>query len=329
MHQRLSAPVRVKILGFPGVGKSTLLNFLAGQEILSSDVPWKSLELCWGKITRTTATLADGSVHTYDGLALAKITDRAQVSVRIEIDLPVLRKLSLKEITVSPDATEIGRVGERSDIALWCSQEFNHDEQRLWADVSDALKDHSFFVLTKADVLSANGTLHSRIESLQNTVADEFYSLIPIATQQALTAVCSDDGTDDVALAESGGKALITALLHQVQLGRQSDLDSAQLFLQRYGAGTNNANAAMKDPVPGTMLNLQAEIVESKETEPKDPQTIPVNEISQRAIDIIRAQADDLHQEDKFDELLGASNILDECVNTANQLVEIFESVSS
>ncbi|MGR3291699.1 MAG: hypothetical protein ACU0C9_10970, partial [Paracoccaceae bacterium] len=105
--------------------------------------------------------------------------------------------------------------------------------------------------------------------------------------------------------------------------------DSAQLFLQRYGAGTNNTNAAIKDPVPGTMLNLQAEIVESEETEPKDPQTIPVSEFSQRAIDIIRAEADDLHQEDKFGELPGASDILDECVNTANQLVEIFESGSS
>ena len=137
---------------------------------------------------------------------------------------------------------------ERADIVLWCSQEFTPAEQWLWSALPERLKDHGYLVLTKADRLVREGTLSDRIADLEDIVAEEFHSLVPIATLQGLAALFADGGADNEALAASGATALKDALLRHVEQGRRADLDAALMFLSRFGGELPTAPAPAQPP---------------------------------------------------------------------------------
>lgn len=123
---------------------------------------------------------------------------------------------------------------EGADILLWCTQHFDDQEQALWRLVPEARRDHAFLVLTKADALYRDGLLSDRFAALQETAAEEFLGLFPVATLQALGALGSGGAPDMALLTSSGGAALITAIGGHVARGRRADVDNALMFLRRY-----------------------------------------------------------------------------------------------
>jgi hypothetical protein len=227
----------------------------------------------------------------------------------------------------NPDdqAAAIGWATRRADILLWCSQGFSAAEQKLWALVPDALKDRSFFVLNKADNLSAEGVLSDRITALQNIVADEFHSLFPVATLQALAAVDPKGSPDETLLNASGGKALTKAIARQVDLGRRADIDSVLMFLNRFDA------APAKNPTP---KNVSRPVIPQPpvktETPPTDiPETVATHEtpgphdLDTAALIYLNDRTAGMAQ--NFD----PTDILDQCCETANHLVDMYADADS
>jgi len=225
MLARLQSPVRLVIIGPSGSGKSAMLNFLARQEIVPAGVDWPSVALSWGETMHTSIAQQDEQA------------DEEPALLNVTAPLPFLKTVSVLEVASgdTPDLTpdRVAWAVKRADILLWCSQEFNDVQRDLWATVPEGLKDHSFFVLTKADLLSEKDELATRIEQLQDVVAEEFHSMVPIATLQAISATGPDGKVDTAVLAASGGKALMAAITHHVDLGRQSERDNVQLFLKQ------------------------------------------------------------------------------------------------
>jgi hypothetical protein len=189
-----------------------------------------------------------------------------------------------------------------ADIVLWCTDAFGSEEASLWAAASDALKDHSFLVLTKADVLAEQGLLAERINALQDVVAEEFHSLLPTTTAQVLQHQSQNTATTDAQFAASGLKALVEPVHGIVSAGQRADLDSALLFLERQGL---TDMPAMPSPAAASG--------------PAIIDAIPFR----AARDTIMARAYDL-AELGFDEAEGdMSEVLELCGTISEELVEV------
>ena len=321
---RLQSPVSCIILGPQNSGKSKLLNLLAGMAIVPDSARFPILELAWAETSRTTFTKHDGTTVVLDGVVLDAPSVEAVTSVKIEADLPVLKRLGLIEVGLSGSATEQSATVDwaigQADMVLWCTQEFSPQEQELWARVPDALKDHGFLVLTKADVLMAQGILTQRLQSVQDVAADEFHSVFPIATLQAIDAKDKDATAGASALAASGGKALIAAVLRQVEQGRGADMDGILVFLARHGpkAPRKPKVAGATPPVHGA--NETTASAPDNDVAANAPSTA---ELASAALDYLKGRASGLGKISPDPSALNPKDVLNHCGETANGLADI------
>lgn len=252
--ERMTSPVRVVVTGHPGSGKSQLLNLLAGERVIPDGSRLPSVELTHGPERKLTVQFADGTRQERPWGDLGAL-DRDDVTLaHLEAPLPILRTLSLTEVVTGGTAEDerdgVLWAADRADIVLWCSQEFTPAEQWLWSALPERLKDHGFLILTKADALIRTGELASRIAALEDIVAEEFHSLVPVATLQGLNALLADGGPDADALAASGADALSNMLLRHVEQGRRADLDAALMFLSRFGVDQHLRPGPAERPAP-------------------------------------------------------------------------------
>ena len=233
---RLSSPVRVTLMGLHGAGKSELFNLFAGERVLPKDAGLATTELAWGDTPQVILTGADGAKSQMDEVDPESITALNPAFISIRRPLPILRRIRLLEpVARKPEKMKpaMDWALRRTDIALWCTQQFGPEERQLWSGVPDALKDHAFLVLTKADVLSATGELTARISGLAEVVAEEFHSMFAVATLQALKSFGSGGEVNEHLFAASGGAALRAEVLKHADRGRRADFDNAEVFLVR------------------------------------------------------------------------------------------------
>jgi hypothetical protein len=238
--ERLGRPLRIVIFGLPGSGKSEVLNLLAGRRLIENDVQLPTLQLEWGDEPSTICTLSDGSELTFKGADLEAAAEKSPVFVTLKTDLPALKKVSLLEVVAGKDPAEqkraINWAVKRSDIALWCSDNFSPAEQALWAEVPDGLKDHGFLLLTKSDLRANDIETAAHQKLVRNTSDNEFHDTISLSAFQALEAQLDISGIDMPAFRASGAMGLIAAVKKQVEGGRRGDLDFAELTIAQYCA---------------------------------------------------------------------------------------------
>ena len=301
---RLSQPVRVSILGNPQSGKSELINMFVGHRLIPKDAQLPTTEFVWGASETMTVTAADGSVKRFNTIDLETLSGGTAAFLKLEFPVDILKRINLLEVVTNGAHEEIESAIDwavrRTDIALWCSQAFDPDEQKVWARVPDSLKDHAFLVLTKADVLSAEKLLSKRVSQLESVVAEEFHSLFAVATLQAVRA-SSGETVDEAMFHASGGGALTSEILRHAERGRRADFDSAHMFLARYhvkGApasqspseATNEAAAhvvakapaaASVAPGPADQIapiprNIPSEVVDSVPQSVSEPEAVTI-----------------------------------------------------
>lgn len=234
---RLQTPVRLALMGMPGAGKSSLLNLLVGTDVIPSGLRLPTLQLSYGDREKAVCTLPNGSKRTFDAVDMREISALSPVLVELEMPLPALTKISVLEVVAPNDPEAVHRAcqwaSKRCDIALWCTRAFNDDEQRIWFQMPDLIKDHAFLMVTKADIPAASGLLDATLAAVRAVARDEFSEIIPIATLNAIAARQPDGSIDKEKLRASGGLALISAVLKQVEQGRQSAVDLAEVLLRQ------------------------------------------------------------------------------------------------
>ncbi|WP_461308665.1 hypothetical protein, partial [Albidovulum sp.] len=245
---RLTQPVRVSVFGLPGAGKSAIVNLLLGQRVLAAEARLPTLQITHGPQSCAEVTLADGSTRHLEGFDGAALAALGPIFVAARMDLPALSRISVLEVVAPADARSFARAlawaAPRTDIAIWCTQDFDATEQALWTAAPDQLKDHAYLLLTRADVLAAGGRLDPMLADLRERCVGEFSRVLAVATEEAIAARRPDGGIDRERLERSGGKALIAAILRDIELGRQAALDRALLMVQRYAPEAANAAAA-------------------------------------------------------------------------------------
>jgi hypothetical protein len=247
---RIRKPVRLGLLGQPQTGKSLLLNLLVGTDVVPTDLRLPTLELTYGAAPCIICTLADGTKTTVNGDDLRRVAALAPVFVEMQLPLPALEKISLLEVVAPDDATALHRASQwaakRTDVVLWCSQSFDAQDQHIWAQMPDLIKDHGFLMITKADILHTQGQLDRVLARAAAVARDDFNQILAIATPDAIAARGADGSVDKDKMRDSGGMALITAVLKQVASGKQSAMDAADMLLARYPAA---AAAPVATPV--------------------------------------------------------------------------------
>lgn len=260
----MTKPVRLTVFGLPGSGKSTLVNLLLGKEIFSQTGRLPTTQITWGEGAQATCTMGDGSKKQFAHFNTSEIAPLAPIFVQAELPLQALGKISLLKVVADGGPAELTRAlawaSSRTDVTLWCSQSFGGTEQQIWDTAPDEMKDHAFLLLTKADLLAADGTLNPTLAEIREQSADQFKDILPIATRDAIAARGPDGAVDKDRMTASGGRALIAAILHEVDLGRQAARDQAELLLHRYLSAPTapaeplNNVAPLRQPEPATPI---------------------------------------------------------------------------
>lgn len=236
--ERLQKPVRLAILGMPESGKSRLLNLLVGADVIPQGVHLPTMQLVYGDSEKSVCTLADGSKEVFNAVDADMIAGLSPVFVEMQMPLPALNKISVLEVVAPNDTNAVHRASQwaskRTDVALWCTRGFTEPEQRIWATMPDLIKDHAFCMVTHADFLKAQGLYEAAVGAISAAAGDEFNAVLAIATNQALSARRADGTVDKDVMRESGGSALISAVLKQVDRGRQSAVDQGDILLHQH-----------------------------------------------------------------------------------------------
>lgn len=347
--RRLGSPVRVSVLGLPGSGKSELINMFVGRRLIPKDAQLPTTEIIYGDTPRMTVTGADGKTLTEASVDLAKISGKNAAFLKIELTAPILKRISLLEVVTDGTAVELSSAIDwsvrRTDIALWCSQVFEEDEQIVWRRVPDSLKDHAFLVLTKADELSAEKSLSKRVASLETVVAEEFHSLFAVATLQAIKAHRGDGAVDEAMYHASGGGALTAEILRHAERGRRADFDGAHMFLARYKIKPRPVSAAPRvqaptakaaaEPTPGPVSeSAPAAVVEAPAPKPATPAVDPVEPVENvtllsDAVRFLKRRGETLSETAAS---LGEGNtkgLVDQCMNAVEYLTDLFSQDDS
>ena len=273
---RINKPVRVGLMGLPGSGKSTLVNLLVGTVAVPPNTRFPTLELTFGETESATITLPDGTRQELDKANGKEIASMSPAFVEMRLPLAALGKISVLEVVTPEDTAALQRASQwaagRIDVALWCTQAYNEVEQAIWAQMPDILKDHAFLMLTKADFLIGNDMLDKTMDRIRGVADDEFSQILPIATKQAIAARRPNGTVDKELMRSSGGTALISAVLKQVDMGRQTAVDMADILLHQH-AETLAAPPEEKQPKPKVAVAVPG--VAREEEDEEILQTLP------------------------------------------------------
>ena len=282
---RLQKPIRLGILGRPGAGKSAMVNLLVGREVLPDDVDLPTTQVTYHPKASAVCTLSDGSKKELKTANAYDIAELKPLFVELYMPLPALKKISVLEVVTPNNPNAIHKASQwaakRCELAIWCTEAFDSSEQAIWAQMPDVLKDHAFLMLTKADQLKAKGTLQQILEATRALVGHEFSEIMPIATLDALAARRLDGSVDKERMRGSGGSALISAVLKQVEQGRQSDVDMADVLLHQHADLTSGPPVVQEDDA--NVLNAVIGATSKPNEAESEPETTPepVEEVAQ------------------------------------------------
>lgn len=235
--KRMQTVTRVTLLGRPGSGKSEVLNLLAGARIVPPALTLCTLHLVYGEAERTTVTLRDGSNLTMDGaLDLGRVAAMQPVFLKVEAPLPALAKISILEVVTSVDRMEqiraVNWASKQTDIAIWCTEDYDPTEQALWDNMPDAIKDHAILLRTRMDLMGTDRD--ARLRELTRDAGVDFAHVLPISATEAQAAKPDGGAVDKPRLKASGAMTLISTILRKIEQGRQHAVDQAAILLHTH-----------------------------------------------------------------------------------------------
>lgn len=250
MQERLRTGVRVVLVGPKGAGKSDLCSLLLG-----ADLPDPPAHVIARQFVRGEDFGTPETVKTAAGAVWRMALPRA-----------LLNHMQILDMSGSPDpVVQAARlrwaVGE-ADMVLWCGSGFDAGDAAFWAKVPEPLKDHSFLVLTGADLLAEAGVLKARIATLQEIAAEEFHSLFATTAKAGRESLRQHGILPEAQAQASGVRALLDVICKLAAQGRQADLDGALLFLQRHGIEAGVQAQARMSAIPVARIEPYAKALE-------------------------------------------------------------------
>ena len=275
---RLDTPIRVSLMGLPGSGKSSVMTLLLGRQLIPEGIKMPTTEVHGAEVTQAHLTLPDGSTKTLPGVDAAEIASYDPIFVKIELPLPALNKISVMELVTTDDRIEMIRgmkwAAKRTDIAIWATQSYAGPEHVLWREMPDTVKDHAILIRTKADQLGGMAEREDAADDLSRMAGEHFAQVMPLATLEAVSARKSDGTVNKDLLRSSGGVGLISTIMRQIDLGRQSTIDQAAILLHKNGLTDILDEGAEETPAPEPESAAKPDVPAApEEAAPAEPET--------------------------------------------------------
>ncbi|MEM9796424.1 MAG: dynamin family protein [Pseudomonadota bacterium] len=204
------------LLGEFSAGKSTLLNYLLGEELLPTQVTATELPPIWishGTAQRHRMLGRDG-ILTPTGSDLLEAGGAGDaLLVHVTHPAPILRRTDIIDTPGISDPrlarNALDFLMPFLDFAIWCSpagQAWRQTEKAMWTSVPKTLRKHSLLTLTRVDKLR-NDRDRERVLTRARSETDGLFSkVLPLDTPAALAA------TDDATAEASGAAAFQDAL---------------------------------------------------------------------------------------------------------------------
>ncbi len=337
MLRRIESPVRLGLMGLPGSGKSALMNLLLGENILPEGARLPTLSLTHGETAQAICTMNDGTKQIVDGDDFAALSELGAAFIEARLPVPALAKLSMLELVAGSKPVDQQRAvqwaSKRVDVALWCTTTaFGEAEQDIWDYMSEAVQDHSFLLLTKADDPTASKDVAARMAEATSNGQDFFKQILPVGTKTALAARKSDGSVDKDAMRGAGAIALISAILREVEAGRQGALDQAEVFLRQIDFTSTAVDiaepSASAQPVVKTEVSATQEAPEVVEPPVAETQTADVISLTEHSKHVVAQAVEQLTAEGEVMlQSFSEGNLTDEavietCVDTVSWLAD-------
>ncbi len=297
---RLNAPVRIVLAGFPSSGKARLVNSLAGEAVLPEAAHLPTVSLSWGDRPASTLTMPDGLKLDFEGpIGGPEAAQAAFAQVRRPIE--ILRRINILNIVADANAAEqlaaLRWAQPRTDIALWCTNGLEKLERSIWSNAPEEIKDHAYLVVNTNEP-----------SDLPNAEDEDFRAVFPIGSEGR------------------GADALIAEILKLADLGRQADIDAAQLFLNRYYSAPTAAQAQPATPALAEAASdfAPAPATAAHAAMPEGPDAVSpaLRTVCETGFNLLRNTGRTLLSEQDID----ASAVLEGCTETVTKLTDLIAS---
>ncbi|MEL7150855.1 MAG: hypothetical protein AAGK71_08985 [Pseudomonadota bacterium] len=239
--RRLAQPLRLTVFGTDPRHAISLINLMIGQPVVSPSIPRARIQFVHGDVAQARVQYRDGSKKLFEGSEFRRIFEDNPSRVKIAIDLPVLKKLS---ILIAADANaralcaDVDKTLPPADISLWTGGELSEPMVEAWEGIPDRLRDHSYLVLAPS-MEFANW----------KALAQEFVEVIRVDPLRAQEAKNAEGGVDKEAFKESGGAHIVKTIKREIDMLTQSALDAGELLLARYADQLEVPEAEVPAPV--------------------------------------------------------------------------------
>ncbi len=151
---RLQAPVRVAVFGLPRAGKAAVLNALAETTVLTPGAQHAPIFVRCASSASATLTNGHGqSVASPAEMPFAPPPDAAMAELGLPLD--ALAEMSLLNVVADPTSEDMSSAlswaAPRCDIAIWCTRHWTAEEQAIWSNGPDTLKNHALMIAASND----------------------------------------------------------------------------------------------------------------------------------------------------------------------------------
>lgn len=239
---RLANPVRVAITGLPGAGKTTLASFLAGQIYAPPRAQRGGAALPvilrYCETPETIAGWWSGIEIPYRGIEPQSAAEHGPDYIELRLPNPVLEFISFLDMPGVDDWQEqkeqMGWIGGRADVVIWCTRAadpWTDDEWQLWSLVPRRVQARSLLVVTQTDQARDALAFDETLQRLQHVTRNQFAEVVPLGTRAALEAAPAGRVIDTGSWEQSGGRAMVGALLGAARAVRRTDIAAARELL--------------------------------------------------------------------------------------------------
>ncbi|MEM7490221.1 MAG: hypothetical protein AAF390_13955, partial [Pseudomonadota bacterium] len=236
MLDALVDPVRVSVIGPPDTGKTTIVNLLAGEEIVPRSLTLGVTKLVHGPFSRAIITMRDGGKHIVDDpRTLSQLARNDPAMTQLQAPLKSLRTISLTELSLPPGnqarRKALEWISSQTDFTIWCTQSFDDGERLAWGSAPDRMRDASLLLRTRADQIDASSDLAlSRLEA----VARGHFNDVQLISAYLARVARGQKPLNRKVFRRSGAAALMTRLMTFVERRREGIADQAQFLLAHH-----------------------------------------------------------------------------------------------
>ncbi|MDA8586197.1 hypothetical protein N9L47_07950 [Rhodobacteraceae bacterium] len=224
--RRIEHPLRLTLFGTDPKHAISLLNLLIGRSVISSALPKARVQFFYGEIPHARLLFTDGTQETVEGSDFQKFFTDKLSKIRIYVDLPVLKKLSIVVATGRDPAllcSDEEKTLGSADIILWTGAELDDSMRAIWDLLPDRLRDHSYLVP------SPNMDLAS-----WQDIEQDFVDVIPVDPRRAQEAKNREGGVDKMTFKDSGGAQIVKTIKKEIDLLVRSAFDGGEVLLARF-----------------------------------------------------------------------------------------------